>query len=90
MAWPEPSPWPFNDTAASRDAVADDDALAGAFARCLAGGDGRRVLDHLRGLTLHRALGPAAPDAALRHLEGQRALVAHILALVVRGGGKIG
>jgi hypothetical protein len=36
-------------------------------------------------MTLDRALGPDAPEAALRHLEGQRQLVATVLALVARG-----
>ncbi len=90
MAQPEPphdgpGDWPFD----GLQAAAGDDGLAGSYARVFAGGDGRRVLDHLRGLTMNRALGPAAPDAALRHLEGQRALVASILALVVRGGGAL-
>lgn len=85
MPSPETAPWPFEGSTPRPE----EDALAAAFARCLSGADGRRVLDHLRAMTLHRALGPAAPDAALRHLEGQRALVAHVLALVVRGGGAI-
>ena len=58
---------------------------APSFARCFAGGDGARVLAVLRAMTLDRALGPDAPEAALRHLEGQRLLVATILALVARG-----
>lgn len=79
--------WPFAAETPPDTHADPDDALAGAFARCLAGADGRRVLDHLRARTLQRALGPDAPEAALRHLEGQRALVAQILALVARGGG---
>jgi hypothetical protein len=55
------------------------------FARVFSGSDGDRALRHLRALTLDRALGPEASPEALRHLEGQRALVRHILALVVRG-----
>lgn len=62
---------------------ADDPAPS--FARCFAGPDGVRVLAVLRAMTLDRALGPDAPDAALRHLEGQRQLVATILALAARG-----
>lgn len=58
---------------------------APSFARCFAGADGLRVLAVLRAMTLDRALGPDAPEAALRHLEGQRQLVAAILALVARG-----
>lgn len=79
-------PWPFE--ADPGAPPAEDDVLAGVFARCFAGPDGRRALDHLRAATLLRSLGPDAPDAALRHLEGQRALVARILALVARGGGQ--
>lgn len=47
-------------------------SIVSAFARCFGSPDGKRVLDHLRKLTLERALGPGAPDALLRHLEGQR------------------
>ena len=55
------------------------------FARCFAGADGRQVLGHLRAITTERVLGPDASDAALRHLEGQRYLVAAIAGLVARG-----
>ncbi|KJS38864.1 MAG: hypothetical protein VR70_09105 [Rhodospirillaceae bacterium BRH_c57] len=80
-----PGEWPFD----GLQVAAGDDGLAGSYARVFAGGDGRRVLDHLRGQTVNRALGPGASDAALRHLEGQRALIASILALIVRGGGAL-
>lgn len=63
----------------------DDKALALAAARCFRGADGDRVLAYLRAITLERALGPGAPDTLLRHLEGQRQLVAHITMLVTRG-----
>lgn len=69
-------------------AAASPDDPAPAFARCFAGPDGERVLNTLRAMTLGRALGPDAPDAALRHLEGQRQLVAVILALVARGASR--
>jgi hypothetical protein len=65
------------------DTVAPDIALA--FARCFATVDGKRVLDHLRRTTLERSLGPGASDAVLRHVEGQRHLVAQILALTAQG-----
>lgn len=55
------------------------------FARCFADADGRRVLDHLRAMTTERVLGPDSSDAALRHLEGQRHLVATIAGLAARG-----
>lgn len=80
----EPAGWGWFATAATH-AVRDDPAPA--FARCFAGPDGQRVLAVLRALTLERALGPDSGDAALRHLEGQRQLVATILALVARGRG---
>lgn len=59
--------------------------LALAFARCFSGRQGDRALAHLRRLTQERHLGPEAGEAALRHLEGQRQLVAYIASLVRRG-----
>ncbi|HEY0837060.1 MAG TPA: hypothetical protein VGE72_24330 [Azospirillum sp.] len=73
----------FADPAANGATPNEDPAPS--FARCFAGPDGERVLSVLRAMTLGRTLGPDAPEAALRHLEGQRALVASILALVARG-----
>lgn len=66
-------------------AAEGDRSITIAFARCFDSRDGDRVLQHLRRLTLERTLGPGAPDALLRHLEGQRQLVAYILALVSEG-----
>jgi hypothetical protein len=62
-----------------------DPSVTVAFARCFDSRDGDRVLQHLRRVTLERTLGPGASDALLRHLEGQRQLVAYILALVAEG-----
>lgn len=62
-----------------------DREIAAAFARCFATPDGARVLETLRAMTLERALGPEAGDAALRHLEGQRRMVVTIGALIRRG-----
>lgn len=56
-----------------------------AFARCFARREGTVALAYLRRTTLERALGPDASEAALRHLEGQRQLVARIAALIERG-----
>lgn len=67
------------------DRAEDNDVLAHAAARSLSGADGERLMRHLRAITLERALGPDAPDAHLRHLEGQRQLVRHLLALIERG-----
>ena len=55
------------------------------YARTFGSGDGARVLAHLRGITIERFLGPDATDAALRALEGQRALVHQIEGLMERG-----
>lgn len=63
----------------------DDDAIAAAFARCFRGADGERVLAYLRRLTIERRTVPDASEAELRHLEGQRHLVAMIALLVDRG-----
>lgn len=63
----------------------ESQALARAAARIFSGSDGELVLAHLRALTLGRCLGPDAPDAALRTLEGQRQLVLHLLSLAARG-----
>jgi hypothetical protein len=67
----------------------DEDAheLARAFARCFAGSEGERCLDHLRRSYLDRRLPPAASNAELRHLEGQRSVIAQLIALVERGRG---
>jgi hypothetical protein len=59
--------------------------LARAFARCFGSPEGEAALRHLTDMTLRRALGPDAADAQLRHLEGQRQLVAYVHALVGRG-----
>ncbi len=64
---------------------ASEAELAALAARCFRGKDGDRLLDHLRALTLKRALGPRSSDEELRHLEGQRQLVARLCALVRRG-----
>jgi hypothetical protein len=82
------SGWQWFDAPESRelrDAESDPDVVI-AFARCFDSRDGDRVLQHLRRLTLERALGPGASDAQLRHLEGQRQLVAYILAMITAGG----
>jgi hypothetical protein len=66
----------------------DDRSVATAFAKCFGSPDGKRVLEHLRRLTIERSLGPGASDALLRHLEGQRHLFAYIVALVAQGSGE--
>lgn len=77
--------WPWTPEPPAREDQAPDCAAARAAARCLGGPEGETLIRHLRAATLERALGPDAPDAALRHLEGQRQLVRYLLALVERG-----
>ncbi len=60
-------------------------ALAKAVSRCFGGEDGALVLNYLKALTLDRALGAQASAETLRHLEGQRQLVLHIITLINRG-----
>lgn len=86
MREPPPLPigWDWLDSVTAPAERSDEDP-APAFARCFAGPDGQRVLAMLKAMTLERALGPDASDAALRHLEGQRVLVATISALAARG-----
>lgn len=67
-------------------AAQPDGDMAAAYARCFATPDGQRVLAHLRRRTFARICGPDAPEALLRHAEGQRHLVASIIALARRGG----
>jgi len=61
--------------------------LCRAFARCLAGQDGQRVMAHLERTILDRRLPPSASDAELRHLEGQRCAITGIVAMIERGKG---
>jgi hypothetical protein len=59
--------------------------LCRASAACLGTADGRLVVRHLRRMFLDRRLPPTSSDAELRHLEGQRSAVAHLMQLVERG-----
>ncbi|WP_133063878.1 Bbp19 family protein [Arboricoccus pini] len=66
------------------------DDLPVAFARCFSGTEGHQVLTALRRLYLERRLVPSARDAELWHLEGQRSVVAHIIAMIERGRAGLG
>jgi len=59
--------------------------LARQTARLFASPEGEALLAHLRKITLDRCLGPDSGEPALRHLEGQRHLVLHLLSLAARG-----
>lgn len=77
--------WGWFEGASTASGDGAPDTLPTAFARCFRGPDADRVIRYLRALTLDRATGPSTSDAGLRHLEGQRQLVAHVLALLERG-----
>ncbi|KIL97450.1 hypothetical protein CCC_00511 [Paramagnetospirillum magnetotacticum MS-1] len=83
---PGDSGWTWLDHAAASSH--GDDAvqlLSRQAARLFATPDGEAVLHHLKSMTIDRCLGPESGDNALRHLEGQRHLVLHLLALAARG-----
>ena len=78
--------WPWGVVPETTPEAADTGhELTRAAARVFAGTDGERIAQYLRAVTLERALGPDASEAHLRHLEGQRQLVRHLLALAERG-----
>jgi hypothetical protein len=56
--------WQWFEATESRDLQAsqEDGSITSAFARCFTSPDGRRVLEHLRRLTLERTLGPGASE----------------------------
>lgn len=86
----EPEGWTWfaellKSSAGDYDRALEDRDLAKAFARCFLTTDGERVLAHLRAMTIDRALGPGVSGKLLRHVEGQRQLVFHILGLIERG-----
>jgi len=87
----EDTAWPWDGGGAPPSSASFDrdarDRLARACARVFRDQDGAVVLEHLRGLTTDRVLGPEASDAALRTLEGQRALIAHLTRLIAEGRG---
>ncbi|NJN71290.1 MAG: hypothetical protein HC801_14155 [Nitrospira sp.] len=58
-----------------------------AYARFLHTENGRRIMRHLKAITVDRVLGPDVSEAMLRHLEGQRQLVSYIEVLAERGSG---
>ena len=59
--------------------------LCRAAAACLGSSHGQSVMRHLRRAFLDRRLPPSASDAELRHVEGQRSVVAHLLLLAELG-----
>lgn len=59
--------------------------VAACFARCFSSPDGRAVLAHLRAIAFGRTFGPEVSEAMLRHVEGQRYLLARIVTLIKFG-----
>ncbi len=61
-----------------------DREVCRSFLACFAGANGEATLAHLRRVFLDQRLPPSATDAELRHVEGQRSVVAYVLALLER------
>ena len=55
------------------------------YARVFSGYDGKKVLNHLRSLTIERVFGPNVSDNELRWWAAQNALVHQIENLIQRG-----
>ena len=55
------------------------------YARTFNTPHGRKVIEHLRSITIERFLGADATEAQLRSLESQRSLVHKIESLIERG-----
>lgn len=56
-----------------------------AFARLFSSEDGKKVLAWLQVMTFHRAATSQTSEEQLRHMEGQRSLVATILRMIDNG-----
>jgi hypothetical protein len=73
---------------AAGEAVDLPDEICRSAVACLGGDRGRVLLRHLQRRFLDRRVPPTAADAELRHAEGQRSVVAHLLQLFERGRGQ--
>ncbi len=78
-----PGGWSALEPKAGQRGAAQD--LAADFARCFSTPAGRRVLEYLERAFLARRVPPTASDALLRHVEGQRSVVAHVRSLIEQG-----
>ncbi len=67
------------------EASAHGEELCRSVAACLQTAPGRVLLRHLERSFLDRRVPPTASDAELRHAEGQRSVVDHLLRLLERG-----
>jgi hypothetical protein len=77
----------FGDDEARKTAPSkfDTEQIANIAARLFQSTEGQYLIDFLRAITIERTLGPDAPGAQLRHLEGQRQLIATLTNLINRG-----
>ncbi len=79
--------WTWFEPAIELPADSTELELCRAFARCFSSPEGQLVIDHLTKLIRDRRLSPGCSDGELRHLEGQRFAIAHIVAMIERGHG---
>lgn len=84
---PEPEPLPGWDWLDRPESTAPEqpDELARSAAACLQSIHGQHLLRHLTRRFLDRRVPPTASGAELRHAEGQRSVVSHLIRLVERG-----
>jgi hypothetical protein len=73
---------------AAGEAVDLPDEICRSAVACLGDDRGRILLRHLQRRFLDRRIPPTASDAELRHAEGQRSVVFHLLQLLERGRGE--
>lgn len=83
MVKPDPvDGWAWFDTPAEGSDARDEVCRSAAV--CLGGPHGRVLLRHLQQVFGDRRLAPTVSDAELRHVEGQRSVVSHLLQLAER------
>ena len=63
----------------------DQQNIKRVFTRVFSSDDGKKALAYLQYITFHRNLGAGASNDQLRHIDGQRSLVATILNFVEQG-----
>jgi hypothetical protein len=80
-----PSGWSWFDTEAEPSGKPDE--LCRSAAACLTSVHGRHLMLHLQRTFLDRRVPPTASDAELRHAEGQRSVISHLLQLLEQGRG---
>jgi hypothetical protein len=83
-------PTPFADIAkdidhTSRISRTEQKDIERSFARLFSTEEGKKVLAWLQVMTFHRTGGANQTDEQLRHMEGQRSLMASILRMIDRG-----